>query len=70
MNDILNLLNTISQIIIEASSIVAIIIAIRQIRHKGKVDLKLSYSYGMGLYKHSDTERLEAIAGINIKLLI
>ncbi len=69
MNDILNLINTISQMLIATSSIVAIVIAIRQIRNKGKANLNLSYAHKMGLYQHTNSEKLEVIAGVSIKVI-
>lgn len=62
-----NVINNICQVVMAISSVIAIVIAIMQIRYRRKPNLKLSYSYAMGLHKNSNKQ--EIIAGISVKII-
>lgn len=63
----LNFINTIAQVVITVSAVVAIIITISQLRYRGKANISGYYKCGLGTVQHNDTNELEIVAGINIK---
>lgn len=66
--EVLYFINTVSQLVIAISAVVAIIIAIKQIRYRGKANIKGYYKCGLGMIKHNDSKELEVVSGISIKM--
>lgn len=67
--DIFNFINVISQLVIAISAVVAIIIAIKQTRYKGKANIKGYYKCGLGMIEHNVSKEFEVVSGISIKII-
>lgn len=65
----LNFINTITQVVIALSAIIAIIITISQVRYKAKANIKGYYKCALGAIKQDITNKIEVIAGVNIKIV-
>lgn len=70
--EVLYFTNTVSQLVIAISAIVAIMIAIKQTRYNGKANIKGYYKCGLGLIENNDSKELEEfiIDDINDKVSI
>lgn len=67
--EVLYFINTVSQLVIAISAVVAIIIAIKQTRYKGKANIKGYYKCKLGMIEHNDSKELEVVSGISIKII-
>lgn len=67
--EVLDLINTGTQIIMSLSAVVAIIIAIKQTNYKWKANIKGYYKCGLGMVKCNKSNEFEVIAGINVKII-
>ena len=67
--EVLYFINTVSQLVIAISAVVAIIIAIKQTRYEGKANIKGYYKCGLGMIEHNDSKELEVVSGISIKII-
>ena len=65
----LNFVNTISQVVIAAAAIIAIIITISQVRYRGKANIKGYYKCALGAIRHDVSNKIEVVAGVNIKII-
>lgn len=67
--NILDFVNTISQVVIALCAIIAIVITIRQVRYIGKANIKGYYRCALGAIEYNDSKEIEVVAGVNIKII-
>ena len=67
LDNVINVTNTLCQVIVAVAAIVAIIITFKQIQSKKKSNLRVSYSFGLSLMAKEDGTR-EIFEGLNIKI--
>lgn len=67
LDNVINVTNTLCQVIVAVAAIVAIIITFKQIQSKKKSNLRVSYSFGLSLMAKEDGTR-EIFEVLNIKI--
>lgn len=67
LDNVINVTNTLCQVIVAVAAIVAIIITFKQIQSKKKSNLRVSYSFGLSLMAKEDGTR-KIFEGLNIKI--
>lgn len=65
----LNFINTISQVVIALSAIIAIIITIKQVRYRGKANIKGYYKCALGVIRDNTSNKSEVVAGVSIQIV-
>lgn len=64
----LNFVNTVSQVVIAAAAIIAIILTISQVRYRGKANIKGYYKCGLGAISN-DSNEMKITPGVNVKII-